>query len=69
MFIHPEVLRVLAEGKLQDMQREQVRRARIATSRPAHEQADPTITLRLCRVGDNPALAKLADRGCAAPRR
>ena len=60
MFIHPEVLLVLAEGKLQDMQREQARRARIAGPRPAREQSDPTITLRLCRVGDNPALAKLA---------
>jgi hypothetical protein len=60
MFIHPEVMRELAEGRMQDMRREQARRARIAPSRYGREQADPTIALRLCRVGDDPALAELA---------
>ena len=60
MFLHPDVMLELAEGKLQDMRREQARRARIAPSQTARQQADPTIALRLCRVGDDPALEKLA---------
>jgi len=44
---------------MQDMRREQERRARSAPSVYVR-QADPTIALRLCRVDDDPALAKLA---------
>ena len=58
MFVHPEVLRALAQGKMQDMQREQMRNVRIA----AFERVppEPTIALRLDRVADDRALARLA---------
>jgi hypothetical protein len=59
MFIHPEVMRALAEGRMQDMRREQARRAHFAPP-SAPVPADPTIALRLCRVGDDPVLAQLA---------
>lgn len=58
MFIHPEILRVLAEGRMQDMRRERERRARVTPPRAV--QDGPTIALRLCRVGDDSALARLA---------
>jgi hypothetical protein len=58
MFLHPEVLRVLAEGKMQDMRREQARNARVAAYERVPEE--PTIALRLCRVDDERALARLA---------
>ena len=58
MFLHPEVLRMLAQGRIEDLQRERTRSAHVAP--PPRVQDDPTIALRLCRVGDDPALAKLA---------
>jgi hypothetical protein len=62
MFVHPEVLRALAEGKIEDMRRERARRPPVASPPRVQDsvQHDPTIALRLCRVGDDPALARLA---------
>ena len=59
MLLHPEVRRELVAARMQDLEREQARRPRVAAGSP--ERADLTsIALRLCRVGDDEALARLA---------
>jgi hypothetical protein len=60
MLLHPEVRRELVAARIQDLEREQARRRpRVAAGSP--ERADLTaIALRLCRVGDDEALARLA---------
>lgn len=59
MFIHPEVLQQLADARIDDLRRERALSARIPS--PPRAPVDLTaIALRLCRVGDELALVRLA---------
>lgn len=60
MFVHPEILRQLAEGRIEDLRRDGAQSARVPAAAPRERNDLTSIALRLCRVGDDDALARLA---------
>jgi hypothetical protein len=59
MFVHPEILRAIADARIDDLRREMSRS--VPAPAPPRGRDDLTaIALRLCRVGDDEALARLA---------
>ena len=61
MIMHPEITRQIVEARLEDIRRENARRALLASrkrQRPITDLAD--VALRLCCVSDDGAISRLA---------
>ncbi len=57
--MHPEIMRIMADEHRKILQRDAVRHVRTLKRRPAVDTRD--VELRLCRVGDDPELERLAE--------
>jgi hypothetical protein len=55
--MHPEIARIMATDRIDQLRRDGARRAATAAAPPLDATA---VELRLCRVGDDPALDELA---------
>jgi hypothetical protein len=66
MAMHPEIMKIMAAEHVKVLQRDATRYVRTMQRRPAPDTRD--VELRLCRVGDDPELERLAElEGRALP--